>query len=199
MSTKPGQRRRPQPRNRPATRIERQMVAGPLIQPARRHDPRVFAGKIALLGSRDGRLVPRMVLIHRIAQRIFLDKLLGVLPSVVIGASEQDADVQVDIHQVRRHQFVVDDHAGSDIHRAAPFGHLLVGVIANRGIVERAPTAQQHAPPAHLFVTGKRFIEEVKQVVVQGHDLLHELHVLHQPHEVIGEELNRRDRSHPAG
>src|ERR1700686_2890399 len=46
--------RRPKSRDRTASGIQRQMVAGPLIQPPRRHDPGIFAIKIALLRTRDG-------------------------------------------------------------------------------------------------------------------------------------------------
>ena len=34
---------------------------------------------------------------------------------------------------------------------------------------------------------------------MQRHDLLHELDVLHQPHQVVGEELHGGHRSHAAG
>ena len=81
---------------------------------------------------------------------------------------------------------------GRDEHRAAPVGHVLVGVVADVGVVERAPAAEQDAPLADLLVAGQRLVEEVEQVVVQRHDLLHELDVLHQPDEVVGEELDGR-------
>ena len=97
-----------------------------------------------------------------------------------------------------RHQLVVHHHAGRDVHRAAPVRHLLVGVIAHRGIVERAPARQQHAPPPHFFVARQRLVEEIEEVVVQRNHFLHELHVLHQAHDVVGEKLNRRHRSHSA-
>ena len=82
---------------------------------------------------------------------------------------------------------------------AAPLGHVLVGVVADLGIVERSPAAQQDAPLADLFVTRQRLVEEVEQVVVQRHDLLHELDVLHQPHQVVGEELDGGHRADAAG
>ena len=34
---------------------------------------------------------------------------------------------------------------------------------------------------------------------MEGHNLLHELDVLHQAHEIIGEQLNRRDRANSSG
>ena len=61
------------------------------------------------------------------------------------------------------------------------------------GVVERAPAAEQDAAPADLLVAGQRLVEEVEQVVVQRHDALHELHVAHQPAEVVGEELDGGD------
>ena len=70
---------------------------------------------------------------------------------------------------------------GRDEHRLAPLVHVLVGVVADVGVVERAPAAEQDAPPADFFVAGQGLVEEVEQVVVQRHDLLHELDVLHQP------------------
>ena len=93
-----------------------------------------------------------------------------------------------------RDQLAVDDDAGRDVHRRAPLVHVLVGVVADVGVVERAPAAEQDAPPADLLVAGQRLVEEVEQVVVQRHDLLHELDVLHQPDEVVGEELHGRAR-----
>ena len=88
---------------------------------------------------------------------------------------------------------------GSHKHLAAPVGHVLVGVVADVGIVERSPAAQQNAAPADLFITRQRFIEEIEKIVVQRHDLLHELHVLHQAHDIIGEELDGGNGSHAAG
>ena len=82
---------------------------------------------------------------------------------------------------------------------AAPVGHVLVCVVAVIGIVERSPAAQQNAPLAHFLISRQRLVEEVEQVVVQRHDLLHELDVLHQAHEVVGEKLDRGNRSHAAG
>ena len=40
-----------------------------------------------------------------------LDERLAVLPVVVVGAAQQDADVQIDVHQVGGDQFAVHDHA----------------------------------------------------------------------------------------
>ena len=76
---------------------------------------------------------------------------------------------------------------------------LLVGVVADVRVVERAPAAQQDAPLADLLVAGQGLVEEVEQVVVQRHDLLHELDVLHQPDEVVGEELQRGHGADAAG
>ena len=75
-------------------------------------------------------LIPGMPLIHRIPQRIVRHEGLAVLPVIVIRTAQQDTDVQVDIHQIRGHQFAIHHHAGSDEHLPAPLGHVLVGVIA---------------------------------------------------------------------
>ena len=53
--------------------------------------------------------------------------------------------------------------------------------VADVGVLERAPAAEQDAAAADLLVAGQRLVEEVEQVVVQRHDLLHELDVPHQP------------------
>ena len=89
--------------------------------------------------------------------------------------------------------------AGGDEHLATPVGHVLVAEVALFGILERAPAAEQNAPLTHLLVPRQRFIEEVEEVVVHRHDLLHELDVLHQPHEIVGERLDRRHRPDAAG
>lgn len=67
------------------------------------------------------------------------------------------------------------------------------------GILERAPAAEQRAPQAHLVVSGQRLVEEVEQVVVHRHDLLHELDVAHQPGHVVGHQLDRRNRADATG
>ena len=76
------------------------MVAGALVEPARRHHPGVLAVEIALL--RLGIVVwfQGWRLIDRIAQRIVLDEGLAVLPVVVVGTAQQNADVQIDVDQV---------------------------------------------------------------------------------------------------
>ena len=82
---------------------------------------------------------------------------------------------------------------GSDVHLPAPLGHVLVGEVAVLRVLERAPAAQQDAPVADLLVSGQRLVEEVEEVVVHRHDLLHELDVAHQPGEVVGHQLDRGD------
>ena len=89
-------------------------------------------------------------------------------------------------------QLAVDHHARRDEHGVAPLLHVLVGEVADLGILERAPAAEQRAPQADLLVAGQRLVEEVEQVVVHRHDLLHELDVAHQPGHVVGHQLDRR-------
>ena len=55
-----GERGRPEARDRSAAGVQRQMIAGAFVEPARRHDPGVIAGEIALLRFRNGRLIPGM-------------------------------------------------------------------------------------------------------------------------------------------
>jgi hypothetical protein len=130
------QRRRPEARNGAAARVERKMITGPLVKPTRRHHPGVFFLEIALLRLGEGTLVPRMALIHGISQWIFLHKRLRILPIVVVGAAEQNANVQVDVDQVGGHKLPVHHDTRSDEHGATPVGHPLIGVVANLGIVE---------------------------------------------------------------
>ena len=98
-----------------------------------------------------------------------------------------------------RDQLAVHHHARRDEHLAAPVGHVPVGEVAVLGVVEAAPAAQQHPPPADFLVTGQRLVEEVEEVVVHRHDPLHELHVAHQPGQVVGEQLHRGHRADAAG
>ena len=188
-----GQSRGPETRDGSAASIQRQMIASPLVQPAWRHDPGVLAVEIALLRTRNRGLVPGMVLVHGIAQGIGFHKSFGVFPVIVIRTAQQNADVQIDIDQVRGDQLAIHDDAGRDKHLVAPVRHVLVGVVAMIGIVERAPAAQQDPPSSDFFVTRQSVVEEVEQIVVQRDDLLHELHILHQTNQIVGEELNRRN------
>ncbi len=64
-------------------------------------------------------------LIHRIAERVVSDEGLAVLPIVVVGASEQDADAEIDLDQIGGHELAVNDDAGRNIHRATPLGMFL--------------------------------------------------------------------------
>ncbi len=173
----PGQRRRPQPRQRTAAGVERQVVAGALVEPARAHNPTVVAVEVALLRLGDRGLVPGVPLVDRVAERIVRDEGLFVFPILVVRAAQQDADAEVDVDQVGRHQLAVDDDAGGDEHRLAPLAHVLVLVVADVRVLERAPAAQQNAPPADLLVARQGLIEEVEDVVVHRHDLLDEVHV----------------------
>ena len=57
---------------------------------------------------------------------------------------------------------------------------------------------EQDAAVADLLVSGQRLVEEVEEVVVHRHDLLHELDVAHQPGDVVGHQLDRGHRAHAA-
>src|SRR4051812_29809433 len=87
----------PEASQRPAAGVKRQQFARLLVMPARRHHPGVLAVEVALLRLGKRRLVPRMPLIDRIAERIGLDEGLAALPVLVKGAAEQDANAEVDV------------------------------------------------------------------------------------------------------
>ena len=144
-------------------------------------------------------LVPRVPGVDRVAERVALDELLLPLPVVVVGAAEQDPDAQVDVHQVRGHELAVHDHARGHEHPAAPVGHVAVGEVADLGVLEGAPATEQDPAVADLLVPGQRLVEEVEQVVVQRHRLLHELDVAHQAGHVVGHQLDGGDRAHAPG
>ena len=61
----PRQSGRPEAGDRPAAGVERQMIAGPLVEPARAHHPRILAAEVALLRPRDRGLVPGVLLVDR--------------------------------------------------------------------------------------------------------------------------------------
>src|SRR6202012_3326273 len=109
------------------------MLARLLPFPAWRHDPRVLAAvvEIPLLRLGNRRLVPRMPRIDLVAERVLLDEERAFLdPIVVEGAAEENADPEVDLDEIGRDELAVDDDAGRDVHRAAPFAHRLVAEIA---------------------------------------------------------------------
>src|SRR4029077_15518706 len=92
--------------------VERQVIARSLVEPAWRHDPGVFVLEISLLRPGSRGLVPGVPLVHRVAQRVLLYERLAPLPVVVVGAAQQDANVQIDVHQIRGNKFAVDDDTG---------------------------------------------------------------------------------------
>src|SRR5262249_29508967 len=86
------ERGRPETGERPAAAVQRQMFACPFVAPSWRHDPGVLIREIALLGLRNGDLIPGVELIYRIAERIFLHKFLRFIPALIKGAAEQNAN-----------------------------------------------------------------------------------------------------------
>ena len=180
---------RPQPGDRAAAGVGGQVVLA--VEPAGRHDPAVLVVEVPLGRPRDRVLVPRVPAVHRVAQRVAGHEHLLVFPVLVVGAAEQDPDAEVDLDQVVGEQLAVPDHAGGDEHLPAPVGHVVVPEVAVLGVVQAAPADQVGAAAADLLVAGQCLVEEVEQVVVHGHDALHELHVAHQPGQVVGEQLHR--------
>ena len=63
--------------------------------------PRCICPQIAFLRSRQRGLVPRMPLVHGIAERIGLDECLAVLPVVIKGTAKKNANAEVDVHRGR--------------------------------------------------------------------------------------------------
>ena len=169
------------------------------VEPARRHHPAVLVVHVALLRLGVGVLVPRVTPVDRVAQRIVLDEHLLVGPVVVIAAAQQDSDAEVDVDQGVGDQLAVDHDAWGDEHRVAPRLHVLVGEVADLGILEGTPATQQGPAQPDLLVAGQRLVEEVEEVVVHRHDLLHELDVAHQPGDVVGHQLDGGDGADPAG
>ncbi len=137
-----GQRGRPQPGQRPAAGVQRQMIGA--VEPPRRHHPAVVVVEVAFLRLGVGVLVPRVPSIHRVSQRIGLDEHLLVFPVVVVRTAQQDPDAEVDVDQRRGDELPVHDHAGRDEHLAAPpVLHVLVGEVAVLGgVLERPPSSQ---------------------------------------------------------
>ena len=84
-----------------------------------------------------------------------VDEHLLVLPVVVEGVAEQDPDAEVDLDEVVGDQLAVDDDARRDAHGPAPLGHVPVVEVADLGVLERPPAAEQDPPPAHLLVAGQ--------------------------------------------
>src|SRR5215831_5587822 len=172
------------------------MLTALFVVPARRHHPGVFAREVALLWFWNRGLVPGVTLVDRISQRIPGDKhIAAVLPVIVIGTAKQDANTEVDVDQTARDDLTIDNDAGSDIHGTSPLVHGLILVIDDVRIVERTPAAQQRTAIPDFFVSGQSFVHEVEQVIVQRHDLLHELHVLHEPDEIVGKDLDGSRRT----
>src|SRR5262249_31063156 len=131
----PGQRRGPETSDGSAAGVQSKMVAAARIEPTRRHDPGVIALEVALLRPGNRRLVPRMALIDRVAERIFRDEHFAAGPVVVVRGTEQDADAEIDVHEVVCDGLSVYDDARRDVHRFAPLIHFFVRVIAHFRVV----------------------------------------------------------------
>src|SRR5215204_1528596 len=189
----PCERCGPEPGYRAAAGIQGEVIACAPIVPARAHHPTVVAAfEVPLLGLGECGLVPRVPLVHRIAQRVARYEGLFVLPVLIVGGAEQDADSQVYVNQVRRDQLSVDDDARRDEHGLAPLVHVAVLVVADVWVVEGTPATEEYAPAPDLFVARKRLVEEVEYVVVHRDGLLDPVHKPHEADQVVREELRRR-------
>ena len=176
---------------RAAAGVAADVRVGALVVDARRHHPRVLVGEVALLRPRQRHLVPGVVLVDRVAQRVLVDERGLVLPAVEVGRPEQDPDHQVDLDQVGRDQLAVDGDARRDVSPAAPLGHVAVVVVDVVGVVEAAPVDQVGGAVADHVVPRQLLKEEVVEVVVHRHAALDVVEVAHQPHVVVGAGLVR--------
>src|SRR5262249_40924623 len=152
------------------------------VEPPRRHHPRIVLVEIALLRLRKRVLIPRMARVDGVPERIFGYEDLASLPILVEGMPEQNAQSQIDVHEIRRDELSVDDHPRGHEHSLTPFGHRLVFEVADLRILECPPAPEQNAPIADFLVTGHGLVEEVEEVIVQRDYALHELDITHQPH-----------------
>src|SRR5262249_56286941 len=57
---------------------------------------------------------------------------------------------------------------------------------------------EQNPPGANLLIPRQGFVEKIEKVIMQGNDPLQELDVLHQPDQIIGEDLMAGHGSHTA-
>src|SRR5246127_3896775 len=112
------------------------MIAGPFIEPPRRHHPGVLSAEVAFLRLWNGSLIPRMALIDRVTERIFLYKGLALIPILIIGGTQQDAKSNVNINEVSCDEFTVHNDPRGDKHCLPPLIHRLVVIIANIRILE---------------------------------------------------------------
>src|SRR5271166_6883530 len=168
------------------------MIIGALIIPSWRHDPGILISKVAFLRFGNRRLVPWMVFIHWVPERVMGDKGFLVLPVFVIRRTKQNPQPEVDIDQIGGDQLTVHDYPRGDVHRLAPLVHRPVIVVAYIRILERSPAAEKNPPQSDLLVTGKRIVEKVEQIVVERHNSLHKFHIPHQSDEKISKELDGR-------
>ncbi len=187
--------RHPLTRERAAAGVTADVGVRALVVDARRGDPAVLVGEVARLRLRDRGLVPGVVLVDRVAERVLRHEGLLVLPAVEVGAAEQDPQHQVDLDEIRRHELAVDHDAGRDEALAAPLRHRPVVVVDVVGIVEGAPADEVRVAEADLLVARKGLVEEVVEVVVHRHRALDVLDVAHQPHVVVGHRLMRDVRA----
>jgi hypothetical protein len=184
-----GLRRDPLTRERPAAGVARHVAVVALVIHPRRDDPRVLVGEVALLRLREGLLVPRVILVDRVPKWVVSDEGLLVFPTVEVRTPQEDPHRQVDLDEVGRDQFTVEDKARGDKSLASPVGHAVVAVVNVVGVVERAPADDVRVAVAHTLVAGEGLVEEVVEVVVHRHGALAVLDVAHEAHVVVGERL----------
>src|SRR5215472_4918048 len=162
------------------------------VVPARRHYPTILLIEVALLRFWNGVLVPRVTLIHRIAQWIVPDENLFPFPVFIVGVPKQNTNPQVDLDKIRRYQFSVHDNTRGHEHLAAPFRHVAIVKVAVLRVLQAAPTTKQNAAISYLFVAGHGFIEKIEKIVMHRDDALHEFYVPLSAGQIICEQLDRR-------
>src|SRR6266568_2672104 len=189
----------PQTGNGPTTGIQSQIITGALVKPTWGHRPTILAIEVTLLWLGNGGLVPGMAFVNRIAEGVTVNERALVSPVIIEGMAEQDTDAQVDINQTGCYQFTVHDDARGNEHGPSPLVHGAVVVVTHIGVLERAPAADQGTSIADTLIAGEGLIEEVEEVVVQRNNFLHEFDILHQAHEVVGEDLDGAHGADTAG
>ncbi len=133
-----------------------------------------------------------MTRVDRIPERVLVDeRLLRLGPVVEVRRAEQDADLEVDVHEIRGDQLAADRDPGRDVALVAPLVHVLVGRVGVVRVVEGAPVDEIGLAIADHVVPRQLPQEEVVEVVVHRHASLHVVEVAHEPHVVVGQRLVR--------
>src|SRR5688500_17374388 len=136
------------------------------VVPPGRDDPAILASEVALLRLGNRVLIPRVTLIDGITERIAFDEHVPRFPVLVERASQQNSHAEIDLYQIRRDQFAIDDDTWGDKHLLSPLGHITILEGGIFRILEAPPATQQDSAVSHFLVPGQRLVEKIKQVIV---------------------------------